>query len=97
MIAPEEIENILHGVSGVAECAVVGAPDEIWGELPVAFIVTEREAQLSEADVLNSCVNVARYKRPTRVVFVDELPRNPLGKVLKRQLREWLTSDSRNG
>ena len=86
-IYPREVEEVLLTHPDVAEACVVGAPDEEWGEVVVAFIVgTAAEADL-DAHLLE---RIARFKRPKRYVFVDELPKNSYGKVLKRELRERL-------
>ena len=89
MVAPEEVENVIHAQDGVAECAVIGLPDETWGERVVAVVVLEPGADVTEASVMAVCrERLARFKRPEQVVVVDALPRNALGKVLKRELRE---------
>ena len=89
MVAPEEVENIIHAYEGVAECAVIGLPDETWGERVVVVIVQEPGANVTEDSVKQVCrEHLAGFKRPEQVVFVDALPRNALGKVLKRELRE---------
>jgi fatty-acyl-CoA synthase len=90
-VYPAEVENTLFALKGVADGAIVGAPDEKWGEIGVVFVVKDAVAELDEAAVLDWFQGkVARYKIPSRVVFIDELPRNATGKVLKRTLREQL-------
>jgi acyl-CoA synthetase (AMP-forming)/AMP-acid ligase II len=90
-VYPAEIENVLLGHPGIADVTVIGQPSERWGETPLAVVVRADEA-LTEADVLAYTEGkLARYKRPTAVTFVDEIPRNPSGKALKRILREQLT------
>jgi long-chain acyl-CoA synthetase len=76
---------------GVAEVAVVGAPDPEWGEVVVAFVVVKEGMSLT-ADMLDAhCLEqIARFKRPKRYEFVSELPKNNYGKVLKTVLRERL-------
>jgi fatty-acyl-CoA synthase len=87
-IYPREVEEILLEHPDVSEACVVGAPDPDWGEIVVAFIVgTAAEPDL-DAHLLE---RIARFKRPKRYVYVDELPKNSYGKVLKRELRERLT------
>lgn len=87
-IYPREVEEILIEHPGVAEACVVGAPDAEWGEVVVAFIVgTAAESDL-DAHLLE---RIARFKRPKRYVYVDELPKNSYGKILKRELRERLS------
>ena len=90
MVAPAEVEDVLAACPGVEECAVVGVPDETWGERVVAVVVPQAGERPSEDALLDACGGLARFKRPEQVVFVDALPKNALGKVLKRELRETL-------
>ncbi len=90
MVAPAEVEDVLAACPGVEEVAVVGVPDETWGERVVAVVVPQAGERPGEDALLDACGTLARFKRPEQVVFVDALPRNPLGKVLKRELRETL-------
>ncbi len=87
-VYPAEIERVLAGVPGVVEVAVVGVPDDRWGEVPAVVALTAG-APLSAADVLAACsASLADYKLPRYLVVRDEpLPRNMSGKVLKRELR----------
>ena len=86
-VFPREVEELLATHEDVEEAAAVGVPDEQYGERLRVFLVPRRE--LSEDDVKSFIrENLARFKVPRDVVFVDELPRNPAGKVLKRQLAE---------
>jgi fatty-acyl-CoA synthase len=88
-IYPAEIENVLADHPAVQEVAVIGVPDPKWDETPCAAIVLNEGATLTEDDVVAYCrERIAGYKRPRYVVFVDELPRNASGKILKRTLRE---------
>jgi len=86
-VAPAEIEAVLHGHPSVEDCAVFGIPDAVNGEAIVAAVKT---AGAVEADELAALVSdrLASYKRPSQVVFVDEIPRLPSGKVLRRVLKE---------
>ncbi|MGV0793151.1 acyl-CoA synthetase [Mycolicibacterium sp. XJ1819] len=84
-IYPREVEEVLLEHPGVEEAGVVGAPDEEWGEVVVAFIVGSASAEELDAHLLE---RIARFKRPKRYEFIDELPKNSYGKVLKRALRE---------
>jgi len=87
-VYPAEIEKVLQTHEGISEAAVIGQPSETWGESPFAIVVRADDA-LSEADVLGFCNGrMARFKQPKGVAFVDEVPRNPSGKILKRILRE---------
>ena len=92
MIAPEEVEQILHSHPAVDEAAIIGIPDVEWGERVRAVVVRKPGAELTGAELIEYCrPRMAGFKRPEDVVFVDELPRNPMGKVLKRVLREQHT------
>jgi fatty-acyl-CoA synthase len=86
-IYPREVEEALLEHPGVSEAGVVGAPDEEWGEIVVAFIVGSVSAAELDAHLLE---RIARFKRPKRYEFIDELPKNSYGKVLKRDLRARL-------
>ena len=83
-IYPREVEEALLEHPAVVEAGVVGAPDDEWGEVVVAFIVGEVSVAELDAHLLD---RIARFKRPKRYEFVDELPKNSYGKVLKRELR----------
>jgi long-chain acyl-CoA synthetase len=72
----------------VADVAVIGVPHERWGETPKALVVRAADTDVTEADLIAHCrERLARYKCPTSVDWVDSLPRNPSGKVLKKDLR----------
>ncbi|HET7794039.1 MAG TPA: AMP-binding protein [Rhizobacter sp.] len=87
---PAEIEEVVRTCPGVADCGVVGVPDEAAGEA-VALAVVRRDPTLTEETVREHCrTHLTRYKQPSIIVFRDELPRTPLGKVLHRQLRDEL-------
>jgi fatty-acyl-CoA synthase len=88
-IASPEIERAIYEHPAVLEAAVVGVPDARWGEVPKAFVVVRTGASVS-ADALTAhcATRLAKFKVPKHVEFVDELPRNPSGKILKRELRE---------
>jgi len=82
---------VLLTALGVAEAAVVGAPDTEWGEVVVAFVVAQPGAAPNAAALDAHCLqHIARFKRPKRYVFVDALPKNHYGKVLKTELRARL-------
>jgi acyl-CoA synthetase (AMP-forming)/AMP-acid ligase II len=86
-IASSEIERVLYEHESVVEAAVVGRPDDRWGEVPVAFVVSSSATTTPEELVEHCRPQLARFKVPKDVVLVDALPRNPSGKVLKRELR----------
>jgi len=88
-VFPQEVEELLAGHDKVADVAVVGVPDEEFGQRLKAVVVTKGKAKLSAEDVKGFVKqHLARYKVPRDVEFMDELPRNATGKVLKRELRE---------
>jgi len=83
-----EVENVLYAIPGVAEAAVVGVHHPIFGEVPVAYVVSFPDTVLDEGKIREFCRSrLADYKVPVRVCFTDRLPRNPGGKVVKQELR----------
>ena len=87
-VYPAEIEGVLATHADIADAAVIGQPSETWGESPLAVVVRSSEV-LTEGEVLDYCQGrLARFKQPQAVVFTDEIPRNPSGKILKWMLRE---------
>jgi len=89
-IYPREIEEVLLRHPAVAECSVVGRPHPEWGEEVIAFIVKKSAIEAAELDAL--CLdNIARFKRPREYRFVESLPKNNYGKVLKTELRKLVT------
>jgi acyl-CoA synthetase (AMP-forming)/AMP-acid ligase II len=87
-IASSEVERVLYEHDAVLEAAVVGRPDDRWGEVPVAFVVLRQGATATEDVLIEHCqAQLARFKTPKAITFLDALPRNPSGKVLKRELR----------
>ncbi|MCM3708956.1 class I adenylate-forming enzyme family protein [Sporosarcina luteola] len=92
-VYPVEVEEVLYQIPGLFEAAVVGVPHEVLGEVPKAYIVAKEGATLTEADVTKYCSsNLAKYKIPVEIEFLDELPRNASGKVLKHTLRSGVHS-----
>ena len=93
-IYPAEVEQCIERHPGVAAAAVLGQPDERWGETPVAFVVADGERAVSESELAQwTRQNLAGYKQPHRWVFVDSFPRTSLGKVQKHHLRTLLGGD----
>ncbi len=87
-VYPAEIEQVLYQVEGVVEAAVIGVPDERWGESGLAILVLKEGYMVQSADIIAYCQqHVARFKVPKAVVVIDSLPRNAAGKVLKRELK----------
>src|SRR3954452_8465850 len=88
-VFPREVEDLLHDHDGIDEAAVIGVPDEKFGQRLKAFVVASRGKKPSEEELKDYVKqNLARYKVPREIVFMDELPRNATGKVLKRELAE---------
>ncbi|MBW2203264.1 MAG: long-chain-fatty-acid--CoA ligase [Deltaproteobacteria bacterium] len=88
-IYTKEVEDVLHSHPALLEAAVIGVPDPKWGENVAAIVVLKEGMSASEEEIIEFCKKyLARYKRPKSVAFVDELPKNPSGKILKRDLRE---------
>ena len=84
-VYPAEVEAVLHDHPAVADAAVVGVPDERWGEVCAAFVVAE--SSVSEEQLREHCrERLARFKVPKSFTFVDELPRNSMGKIQKSEL-----------
>lgn len=91
-IYPKEIEEVLYTHPAVLECAVIGVPDKEWGEAVMAVIALKPGMEASPEELIEHCrCHLAGYKKPRSVVFVEEIPRNPSGKILKRLLRERFT------
>jgi malonyl-CoA/methylmalonyl-CoA synthetase len=88
-VYPKEVEAEIDALAGVVESAVFGLPHPDFGEGVTAAVVKRPSAELSERDILAAVEpRLARYKLPKRVIFLDELPRNTMGKVQKAALRE---------
>ncbi|WP_370309847.1 AMP-binding protein [Sinimarinibacterium flocculans] len=91
-VAAIEIETVIATVPGVVECAVVGKPDDMRDELPVAFVVAERPGAELEAAIRACCEDkLSAFKRPHEIRFIERLPTGLLGKILKKDLRAMLT------
>jgi acyl-CoA synthetase (AMP-forming)/AMP-acid ligase II len=87
-IAGSEVERVLSEHPAVLEAAVVGRSDERWGEVPVAFVALRPGGAATADELVEHCRGqLAKFKVPKDVTFIEALPRNPSGKVLKRELR----------
>jgi len=87
-IAGSEVERVLYDHDAVLEAAVVGRADGRWGEVPVAFVVLRPDQGATVELLVEHCrAHLARFKVPKEITFLNVLPRNPSGKVLKRELR----------
>jgi acyl-CoA synthetase (AMP-forming)/AMP-acid ligase II len=99
-VYPAEVENAILGCPGVADAAVIGVPDDRWGETVKAIVVTAPGASPSPAEIIAYArQRIAGFKAPKSVDFIDALPRNPSGKVLRRELRApyWAGRDRKVG
>ena len=95
-IYPREIEEVISTMPGVREVAVIGIPDPKWGEAVHAVVALVPGAELSADEIIGFCRdNIASYKKPKSVEFVDELPKNNYGKIVKKDLRtrHWTGKD----
>lgn len=93
-VYPTEVEHVLARHPGVSQCAVAGVPDADWGEAVTAFVVRANTSMTAEELVRHSRSALTAYKSPKRVVFVDALPRNAMGKVQKKALVSGLAAES---
>ena len=91
-VYPAEVESVLYEHPAIAEVAVIGLPDDRWGEIVVAVVAPKPDATVTVEDLRAFAGDrLARFKLPTRLELVDVLPRTPSGKVLKYELRERLS------
>jgi long-chain acyl-CoA synthetase len=97
-IYPREVEEVAHRIDGVLEVAAIGVPDERLGEKVVAFVVPATGTDVDSSALIDECArNLARYKVPREVRYLEELPRNATGKVDRGRLREIARTDNNNG
>jgi acyl-CoA synthetase (AMP-forming)/AMP-acid ligase II len=84
-----EVEEVLYLHPSVSEAAVVGLPDPVWGENVTAVVVLRPDTTATEAEIIATARDrLAGFKKPKRVIFVDELPKTVSGKIIKRELRD---------
>ena len=94
-VYPAEVENVLYQLSEIAEAAIIGVPDAKWGETGKAVVVLKSDQSLDEEKIIAHCLEkLAKFKVPASVEFIDALPRNATGKVLKRSLREMFVDEA---
>jgi fatty-acyl-CoA synthase len=87
-VYPAEVETVIYQLPEIAEVAIIGKPDDKWGEVGMAIVVLKPETTLDEQAIINHCAkNLAKFKVPRSVVYVPEIPHNATGKMLKRELR----------
>jgi acyl-CoA synthetase (AMP-forming)/AMP-acid ligase II len=88
-ISPKEVEDVLHSHPKIDEAAIIGIPHPDWGQEPCAIVVVKQGENVDEDQIMDYCRSrLAGFKRPASVIFIDALPRNQMGKVLKKELRE---------
>jgi long-chain acyl-CoA synthetase len=94
-IFPKDIEELLYQIPAVAEAAVVGTPDEMMGEKVLAYVVLKPGSEATEAEMIEHCqAHLAKYKCPSKVVFIDAMPKTPIGKIQKKELRKMAEQDA---
>ena len=97
-IGPQEIEDVVEMMPAVAQCAVVGVPDEILGDAIAAFIITREGEEVTDKEVLRHChKHLPRFKMPGHVRLVDTLPRTPSGKLRRKELKDWFADGTGQG
>ena len=93
-IYPAELEQFIHQMEDVEDATVVARPDEQWGEVPVAVVIMAEGREISIKDFLSRFESqVARFKHPKDVIFIEQFPRNAMGKILKHEVREMVTGN----
>lgn len=89
-IYPKEVEDVIYQHTAVKEVAVVGVPDKRWGEAVKAVVVLEKGCKTSANEIIEFCKkNLASYKKPKSVDIISELPKSPVGKILKKEIMQW--------
>ena len=95
-IYPAEVENALMHHPDVIDAAAVGVPDDKWGETVKGFVVLKKDSKVRESDLIAATKNlIASYKCPSSINFITEMPRNPSGKILRRELRAPFWEDGK--
>ena len=97
-VHPREIEEVIYTPGAVLEAAVIVVPHDYWGEPVKAFVVLKNGMKVTEEKIINLCKeNIASYNKPRSVEFMNELPKSPTGKILKRVIREQYWQGSEKG
>jgi long-chain acyl-CoA synthetase len=97
-IYPKDIEEVLYKHPAVAEAAVVGMPDELMGEEVVAYVSLKPDGRANAEELIAHCrSHLAKYKCPRKIEFLDSLPKNPIGKVQKKELRKLVANMTKGG
>jgi len=92
-IYPRDVEEVLYEHSAVLDAAVIGLPDPVMGEQVKAFVVLREGQTAGEQDIIHHCQrHLGKYKCPKYVEFIDTMPRNPIGKILRKELRQRNTN-----
>ena len=92
-VYPAEVESVLHQLPAIAEAAIIGVPNEQWGEVGMAIVALKPGHALTPAEIHAHCeANLARFKCPRLIEFVDALPRNATGKIHKPTLRSHFST-----
>ena len=93
-VFPKEVEDVIYRHPAVKEAAVIGIPDPYWIEKVHALVILKKDAQATEEDIISFCKkHIAHYKAPKAVEFVESLPINPQGKILKKEIRKRYWTD----
>jgi acyl-CoA synthetase (AMP-forming)/AMP-acid ligase II len=96
-VYPAEVEEVLYSHPSILEAAVIGVPDQKWGETVKAVVVLKKGASATAEEIMEYCKGrLSSYKKPTFVDFLEQLPRNPSGKVLKTELRRPYWGEKKN-
>ena len=94
-IYPRDVEEVLYQHPALLDAAVVGVPDPVMGEEVKAFLVLKKDQAATEQDIIDYCQqHLGKYKCPKHIEFIENIPRNPIGKVLRKELRERNTHQS---
>jgi acyl-CoA synthetase (AMP-forming)/AMP-acid ligase II len=97
-IYPAEVEQVIAELDGILEVAAIGVPDDEWGESVAAYIVRRSGGDITEARIIEHCRrNLAGYKKPRHIVFVDNLPRTAANKIARNTLRDWFAKAAADG